>query len=313
MSAEAQRGRLDIRPASGFRVLGLVSPKAGRLVGRGSWIGLNYGLIIVLIVVPIASFLISSFWHVSGDKGNEIIRDASFINYARLFGDDIFIPILIKTLILALAVAAVTLVICYPVAYLLFTLRGRLKYMVTALFAIPLLMSYIIKIYSFRSIIGKRGFLNQLLMYFGVIDEPSTLFLFNIGAVAMTLAVLLIPFMILPIFVSLEKIPRALLEASHDLGATWWDTFRRVVFPLSVPGVVIGLSFTFILAVGDFVVPQMVGGRTGFTYGAIIYSQFGQAYNWPFGAALSAVLLIVVLSAIVLGGRLSQRRGGGLL
>ena len=161
VSAEAEGDRLAIHPALRLRARDLVAPRARRLLGRGSWIGLNYGLVVFLIVVPIASFLISSFWHVSGDKGNEIIRDASFINYARAFGDDIFIPILIKTLILALAVSAVTLVISYPVAYLLFTLRGRVKYMVTALFAIPLLMNYIIKIYSLRSIIGKRGFLNH--------------------------------------------------------------------------------------------------------------------------------------------------------
>src|SRR5262249_56623535 len=141
------------------------------------------------------------------------------------------------------------------------------------------LMSYIIKIYAIRSILGSNGFLNRILLQLGLIGEPWTFLAFNLNAVLLTLTVLLIPFSILPIFVALEKIPRSLLEASADLGASAWQTFRGVVLPLTLQGIVIGASFTFVLALGDFVTPQMVGGIEGFTFGRIIYSQFGFGNN----------------------------------
>jgi len=118
--------------------------------------------------------------------------------------------------------------------------------------------------------------------------------------------VLLIPFAILPIFLSLERIPRSLIEASVDLGASNWQTFWRVVLPMSLPGVMTAASFVFVLAIGDFLTPQMVGGPNGFTFGRIIYSQFGAAFNWPFGAALSVILAIVMTAVIAFGRRFER-------
>ena len=174
---------------------------------------------------------------------------------------------------------------------------------------VPLLMSYIIKIYAIRSILGGNGFLNRALLATGLIDEPLTIFVFNLNAVLLTLTVLLIPFAVLPIFLSLERIPRNLLEASADLGASNWQTFARVILPLSLPGVVAASTFVFVLAIGDFLTPQMVGGQSGFTFGRIIYSQFGAAFNWPFGSALSVILAIVVIVAIAIGARFGAKRG----
>jgi spermidine/putrescine transport system permease protein len=112
----------------------------------------------------------------------------------------------------------------------------------------------------------------------------------------------------LPIFVALERIPKNLYEASADLGGTAWSTFRRVMWPLSRQGALIGASFTFVLALGDFVTPQMVGGMSGITFGRIIYSQFGLAFNWPFGAALSVILAVVVLAVLWLATVLGRSR-----
>jgi spermidine/putrescine transport system permease protein len=172
---------------------------------------------------------------------------------------------------------------------------------------VPLLMSYIIKIYAIRSILGGNGFLNRFLVWTGLIDQPLTLFVFNLNAVLLTLTVLLIPFAILPIFLSLERIPRSLIEASVDLGASNWQTFWRVIVPLSLPGVMTAASFVFVLAIGDFLTPQMVGGPNGFTFGRIIYSQFGAAFNWPFGAALSAILAVVMTAVIAFGRRFERQ------
>jgi spermidine/putrescine transport system permease protein len=256
-----------------------------------------------LILVPLALFVVQSLFRV---EGTDIVYEPSLLNYVRFFTDPIFVPIFVTTCLLALEVAMITVVLAYPVALLLAGLEGRKKYVATIVFVIPLLMSYIIKIYAIRSILGGNGFLNRALLFFGVIDEPLTFLVFNLNAVRLTLAILLLPFTILPIFIALEKVPRNLLEASADLGASSWQTFCKVIVPLTLPGTLVGASFTFVLALGDFITPQMVGGTSGFTFGRIIYSQFGLAFNWPFGAALSVILLVVVVVAMVLAGRLAR-------
>jgi spermidine/putrescine transport system permease protein len=168
-------------------------------------------------------------------------------------------------------------------------------------------MSYIMKIYAIRSLLGGNGFLNRMLIAAGIIDQPITFLIFNLYAVMITLALILLPFTMLPIFITLDRIPRQLVDASHDLGATGWQTFRRVILPLSASGTLIGASFTFVLALGDFVTPQMVGGMNGLTFGRIIYSQFGFAFNWPFGAALSIILLVFVAIVLLLTGHAFNR------
>jgi spermidine/putrescine transport system permease protein len=226
----------------------------------------------------------------------------------RFFSDAAFVPVFLRTCVLCLVVAAICIVFAYPVAYLIASLQGRRKYVMALVFVIPLMMSYIIKIYAIRSILGGNGFLNRILLYLGIIDKPLEFLIFNLQAVALTLAVLLLPFAILPIFVALERIPQNLVDASADLGASSWQTFRNVIWPLSLQGTIVAATFTFVLALGDFVTPQMVGGTRGMTFGRIIYSQFGFAFNWPFGAALSVMLLAVVLVAIVLTGLFTRAR-----
>ncbi len=264
-----------------------------------------YGLPILLILAPLASFLAYSFFRM---EGGQIVADFGLGNYRRIFTDAIFIPILWRTCLLCLAVAALAILIGFPVAFLLANLRGRRRYLVLLMVLVPLLMSYIIKIYAIRSILGGTGFLNQFLLWTGLIEAPLTLFVFNLNAVLLTLTILLIPFAILPIFLSLERIPRDLIEASSDLGASNLQTFARIILPLSVPGIVTAASFVFVLAIGDFLTPQMVGGQSGFTFGRIVYSQFGTAFNWPFGAALATILALVVIAVIAAGSRLEARQ-----
>lgn len=266
--------------------------------------GISYGLPLVFIIAPLAGFLAYSFFRMDGVQ---IVRDLSLANYQRFFTDAIFIPVLWKTCLLCFAVSALATLIGYPVAFLLVSLRGRTRYYVLLMVLVPLLMSYIIKIYAIRSILGGKGFLNRFLLWTGVIDQPLTVFVFNLNAVLLTLTILLIPFAILPIFLSLERIPKTLVEASSDLGASGFQTFARVILPLSLQGIVTAATFVFVLAIGDFLTPQMVGGQSGFTFGRIVFSQFGTAFNWPFGAALSAILAAVVIGVITLG-RLFERR-----
>ena len=263
-----------------------------------------YGLPIIAIVIPLLSFLTYSFFRV--DKG-EIVRDLSLLNYRRFFTDAIFVPVLWQTCVLCLAVAGLATLIGYPVAFQLANLKGRRRYFLLLLVLGPLLMSYIIKIYAIRSILGGNGFLNRFLLWAGLISEPLSLFVFNLNAVLLTLTILLIPFAILPIFLSLERIPKSLIEASNDLGASNLQTFRWIVLPLSTPGIMTAATFVFVLAIGDFLTPQMVGGQSGFTFGRVVYSQFGTAFNWPFGSALATILALVIVAVIAIGSRLERR------
>jgi spermidine/putrescine transport system permease protein len=279
---------------------------AGARARQVAWIGLNYGLPFLLVVLPLLAFLLHSFFYVEQDH---LVYRLTLRNYLRFFEDEIYLPLFLKTIGLALQVTAITLIVGYPCAYLLAGMRGRWKYALALVFTMPLFMSYIIKIYAIRGILGTNGFINNTLMALGLVDKPSDLFLFNLTAVLVTLSVILLPFTTLPVFVALEKIPRQLVDASADLGGRRWYTFRRVVLPLSLPGVVTGATFTFVLAIGDFVTPEMVGGTTGFTYGRVISSQFGMAFNWPFGAALSVILLVVVLGAILASAVLGRQKG----
>ncbi len=268
---------------------------------------LAYGLPAVFIVAPLAIFVVYSFFSV--DHG-QMRFTLTLLNYQRFFSDAIFLPMFWRTIVLCLGVAGLTIALGYPVAYFLTTLKGRLKYALAMMLLVPLLMSYVIKIYSIRAILGGNGYLNKALLAMGIIDQPLTVFVFNLNAVFLALTTLLIPFAILPIFLSLERIPRNLIEASADLGASGAWTFFKVVLPLSLPGVAAAAIFVFVLAIGDFLTPQMVGGQSGFTFGRIIYSQFGTAFNWPFGAALSVILVSVVIVGTLLSAMLTRTSSG---
>lgn len=288
------------------RIAGL--PREVNQIDRTSWLLsiLAYGLPSFFILIPLVSFLAYSFFWV---EGTQLHYDFTLRNYLRIVTDEIYLPMLWRTGILCLEVAILAVLFGYPVAYFLASLAGRKKYVFLMLLLVPLLMSYVIKIYAIRSILGGTGFLNKFLMAIGLIQEPLTIFVFNLNAVLLALTALLIPFAVLPIFLSLEKLPRNLMEASADLGASELQTFLRVVLPLSLPGVIAAASFVFVLAIGDFLTPQMVGGNSGFTFGRIIYSQFGTAYNWPFGSALSVLLCALVIVAILIGNRFGNKRG----
>ncbi|WP_395685591.1 ABC transporter permease [Aestuariivirga sp.] len=254
---------------------------------------------VAFIVVPIGSFLLLSFFR--ADK-HEIIHELTLINFANFFGNWTYLGTFLGTVALCLEVMALSVLVGYPMAWFIWQQRGGRRYLLLLLAVVPLFMSYIVKLYTLRSMLGLNGLLNQALLGLGLLEKPSQIFLFNQKAVLVTMVVIYLPFVVLPIFLALERIPRTLLQASIDLGAGTWDTFRRIVLPLSLPGTIGGALFAFVLALGDFITPQMVGGTTGFTIGRVIYSQFGLAFDWPFGSAIAAVLLMVALSGIALAG-----------
>ena len=269
------------------------------------WTIISFLLVIVLILIPLASFLSYSFFTV---EGVEIIHQFSLINYKEFFIDEIYINTFVRTIFLALFVMFCCILLGYPVAYFLARYAGKYKYVILLILIIPLFMSYIIKIYMMRSILGYSGLINKILKMLGIIEKPLEFFLWNQNSVIITLVIILLPLIIIPTFTSLDKIPSNIIEASFDLGCKPFQAFRHVIFPIGFPGLVVGGIFVFILALGDFVTPQLVGGTSGFTYGKIIYSNFGMAFNWPFGAALASILLFVSVFIISLTNYLTKKK-----
>ena len=269
------------------------------------WTIISFLLVIVLILIPLASFLSYSFFTV---EGVEIIHQFSLINYKEFFIDEIYINTFVRTIFLALFVMFCCILLGYPVAYFLARYAGKYKYAILLILIIPLFMSYIIKIYMMRSILGYSGLINKILKMLGIIEKPLEFFLWNQNSVIITLVIILLPLIIIPTFTSLDKIPSNIIEASFDLGCKPFQAFRHVIFPIGFPGLVVGGIFVFILALGDFVTPQLVGGTSGFTYGKIIYSNFGMAFNWPFGATLASILLFVSVFIISLTNYLTKKK-----
>lgn len=276
------------------------------------WRSTVWGVLLIGVLLPIATFLTYGLFSVEEGK---ITHDLSLRNYFEVFGDPVYRRVLGKTILIALQVSGICFVLGYVVALFIWRRSTALKYTLIFVIAIPLMMSYVIKIYSMRGLLGHTGFLNQILEWAGLIDAPLSIFLFNLTAVRMTLVFALVPFCILATFVGLERLPAATINAARDLGAGSTRIFWTIVFPLTLPSAIVGVMFTFVLSVGDFLAPELVGGVNGLTYGRLIFSQFGIAFNWPLGAALSLVLMVISFAVIALAGRASSprwmRRAGG--
>ncbi|MGY2170827.1 ABC transporter permease [Pseudomonas gingeri] len=261
-----------------------------------------YGVPTVMVLVPLVSFLAYSFLE---QKGGALTGSLTLANYAGFFAGS-YLKVFLGTLKLAFFVAFVALVFGYIISYLIWRLEGSARYLLLLFSALPLVMNYVVKIYAMRSILGYNGFLNSVLLSLGIIDTPSRLFIFNQTAVMIAMAVIYLPFGILPIFLALDRIPPSLIAAAADLGAKPGRIFMTVILPLSLPGSIAGALFVMVIALGDYLTPQMVGGSEGFTFGRAIWSQFGMAFNWPFGAALAVVLLVAVIAIIGLASLISR-------
>jgi spermidine/putrescine transport system permease protein len=259
--------------------------------------------LLALVIGPLAYTLLMSFYATDGLK---IIPTFNFKNYGRFFTDPIF------SSIVSLVVAVLAMLTSYPLAYLVSFRMRRGKQLLFMLSVIPLWVSYLVRIIAWRTILGNKGVLNSFLLGIGLIREPLSFLLYNRFAIAITLTYICIPFVFIPVYTALEKIPRNILEASSDLGAGELRTFLNVVFPLSLPGLVTGFIFAFIIALGDYIIPLQLGGTQGIMFGNLIYSQFGFAFNWPLGAALGFILFGIAVAILTLTSRFGTTEGGFL-
>ena len=202
-----------------------------------------------------------------------------------------------KSVKMSLIVSAVVVALAYPVAYYLALSGTKRKYVLLLVLIAPFLTSYLLRVLAWKVILGNEGVLNSFLVWVGVRsrDHPISQLLYSRFAVMLVLTYVWVPFVALPIFVSLESLDRRLLEAACDLGASRWQAFRRVTLPLSLPGVIAGFLFVFIPTVGEFVTPSLVGGTSGYMYGNQISDLFSTGFpDWETGSVLALFLLLVV-------------------
>jgi spermidine/putrescine transport system permease protein len=271
-------------------------------------LGLPVAWLVAFFVVPIAIVAAYSFDVYSlfpGKHGFTLAAWRAFIH------SSVYLGLFWKSVKMALIVSVVVVLLAYPVAYYLALSGTKRKYVLLLILIAPFLTSYLLRVLAWKVILGNNGVFNSFLVWTGIrsADHPLSQLLYSRFAVMLVLAYVWVPFVALPIFVSLDTLDGRLLEAAADLGASRWQAFRRVTLPLSLPGVVAGFLFVFIPTVGEFITPSLVGGTSGYMYGNQIADLFLTGFpDWETGSVLALFLLGVVTVLTLCFARFTQVR-----
>jgi spermidine/putrescine transport system permease protein len=267
-----------------------------RHAGLRGYILLSPTLLVLVgaMCLPVGILTVYSLWTQSGV---EIDHTLTLANYLKIFNKQSYMLLIGKSVLISLTVTVATVLLAYPVAYFIAFKIKRHKIVWLILITIPFVTSYLLRVFAWKIILGYNGIINSGLKWVGVIDEPLTFLLHNPTAVVITLAHAWAPIAILPIFVSLEKMDRSLLEAATDLGDSPLQRFLRVTLPLSIPGVVAASMLVFIPTVGDYITPQLVGGPDGMMVGSLMHAMFFRANDWPLGSALAILSALAITMA----------------
>ena len=242
------------------------------------------------LAAPLALMAITSL---KNQSGLTFAQGWTLAQYADVLGRASYRSLFLRSVLISSTVTAVTVALAYPMAYFV-AFHARHKFVWLVALTIPFWTSYLLRVFAWKIILGFNGVINSGLMRLHLIDQPLEFLLYNPFAVVVTLAHAWAAFAILPIYVSLEKIDRSLLEAASDLGDSALRRFLRITLPLSMPGVIGAAILIFVPTTGDFVTPQLVGGAKGTMIANLIEVQFNAAGNWPLGAALSLVSMAMV-------------------
>jgi len=261
------------------------------------WVG-------IFLLLPYVLMLVHSLWLV---RDGFIVHEWNLQNYATLFTNPVYLQVLLRTMRIAASVTVCSLLLGYPLAYYLSFHSGARKELLYQLVIVPLWVSYLVRGYAWKTILGSDGVLNGFLQYLHITHGPVGFLLYSPFAVVLMLTHIYTPFVFLPIYAALETIPRPLVEASQDLGASPAKTFLHVILPLSIPGLLAGATFAFVLSLGDFLAPLLVGGASGTMIANVVQSLFGAAYDWPLGAAVSVCILLITLALLSMGELLEKR------
>ncbi|EQK47911.1 ABC transporter permease [Paraclostridium bifermentans] len=261
----------------------------------------------LFIVIPLILVLVFSFTVENGDK-----LIFSLENYKRLI-NPIYLKVFLRSIVLAGSSTIICLLVGYPVAYIISKAHISKRNTLILLFILPMWMNFLLRTYAWVAILGKNGILNSFLGLFGI--EPVTLLYTNF-AILLGMVYNFLPFMVLPIYTSLSKMDNDLINAARDLGANSFQVFTKVIFPLSVPGVISGITMVFMPAVTTFAISRLLGGGKFMLLGDLIEQQFTVVGDWNFGSAISIFMMIVILISMAVMSRFeddSDKEGGGLL
>jgi len=254
----------------------------------------------VFYLIPLLILLIYAFWSVDYLT---VVREFTLENFRTVITNRLYSTVLIRTILIAGIVTLIDIALAFPIAYFLARKVTRHRQLLLMLVIFPLWSSYLVRAFAWRTILGTNGILNTFLQWAHITDQPLTFLLFSKEAMVLTFSQVWLPFMILPMYTVLDQLPKSLLEAAADLGGNGWQTFRRIILPLTLPGVVAGSLSVFSLTMGDYITPTLIGGPGDQLIGKIIADNFGTANNWPLGAALVFPLLIVIFSMLLIANR----------
>ncbi len=230
-------------------------------------------------------------------------------NYIRMVTDPFYLTGLLTSITIALGATIICLVVGYVIAYSISRAPDRWRTVLLLMVILPFWTSFLVRVYAWMGILAKDGLLNQLMLYLGLITEPQQ-FLYNNFSVMVGIVYCYLPFMILPIYSVLEKIDESYLEAAYDLGCTPWRAFWRVTVPLSMPGVLSGVALVFIPALGEFVIPELLGAPDNLMIGRIIWIEFFNNRDWPVASTVAVVMLLMFVVPIMVMQRRQLRKGG---
>jgi putative spermidine/putrescine transport system permease protein len=255
----------------------------------------------LVYLAALVALFVSSFWSVNPFT-TEIQHIWTLDNYRTIFDSSAYRTIALRTIGIAAAVTVTDAVLAFPLAYFMARIAGgRSRTFLFVAVLLPLWSSYLIRVYIWRLILSNDGVLNWTLRHVGL---PAANLGYSNWAVWLIFTYVWLPFMVLPVYGALERIPESYVEASHDLGARGFATFRRVVLPLALPGVVAGSIFTFSLTLGDYVTPLLAGGSSSQFIGNVVYDSVGISNNVPFAAAFAAIPLVVMAVYLLIARKL---------
>jgi spermidine/putrescine transport system permease protein len=295
-----------VQDASPFSLRPMRSARALERRRMIFWLVLPIAWFTVFMLVPYAMLLYTSLGHVDDMR---FVPDLSLDNFVRVFTTDPYLSVILKSARIGLMTSILASIVAYPLAFFLafHVSSSRLKFLVYLLVIVPWWASYLVKAYAWKTILGTNGILNATLQGMGLTDEPVRLFLYNEFSVVVTLTYIFTPFAVLSIYAQLERVPTSLIEAAKNLGADGWMIFRRIILPISVPGIVAGGIITFSLAFGDFVAPVLVGGPDSVMISNVVINLLGVAFDWPLAAAIGLVIITLGLILISASGWLEEK------
>jgi spermidine/putrescine transport system permease protein len=277
----------------------------------------GFFVFLLLFVVPALIVLVYSVM-TRGDYGG-VVWELDFDAYARVFGlpneadlrdwDFVYLGIFAKSAGIALLTALLALLAGYPVAWYIARQNDKKKFLLLFLVTLPFFANALVRVYAWMLILRSDGLINNLLLWLGWIDQPLAL-LYTPGAVVLAMLYQYLPFMVLPLFASIEKLDLRLIEASQDLGASAWRSFVRVILPLTQPGIAAGLVLVFVPSFGNFLAPTLIGGGKDLQVGPLMAQAFIAARDWPFGSAVATVLSALVMLCLLLMARIERRAKG---